>query len=126
MTYARLLSVLIAVLLLAFTVPVSAAEDLCIHPRDGCEVDSNCCSDVCGDGRCECADSGGPCEIDIDCCTGVCATGVCAEVAPATPTPASVGAPALGSPASPAFAVTALALLLAGAALLSRRVLRDS
>jgi hypothetical protein len=37
-----------------------------------------------------------------------------------------VGAPVLGSPTSPAFAVTALALLLAGAALLSRRVLRDS
>jgi len=124
MTYARLLSVLIAVLLLAFTVPASAA-DLCGHPYQGCEIDDDCCSQSCGDGFCLCADSGGPCEIDDDCCTGVCASGACAEVAPA-PTPAGVGAPALGSPSSPAFILTALALIFAGAALLSRRVLRDS
>ena len=129
MTYARLLSALIAVVLFAFTVPASAT-DLCGHPGDGCEGDAECCSDVCGDGRCDCADNGGPCEIDDDCCTGVCTSGACAEVAPATPTPtptpAGVGAPALGSPTSPTFVLTALALISAGAALLSRRVLRDS
>jgi hypothetical protein len=124
MMYARLLSVLTAVLLFAFTAPASAADE-CGHPGDGCEIDSDCCSDFCDDTECGCADSGDPCEIDDDCCTGVCATGACADLAP-TPTPASVEAPALGSPASPAFALTALALLLAGAALLSRRVLRDS
>jgi hypothetical protein len=120
MTYARLLSVLTAVLLLAFTVPASV-QGQCGHPGDSCGSDDECCSDFCDDDECACADTGDPCEITEDCCSGVCATGVCADLAP---TPASVGAPALGSPASPAFALTALALLFAGVALLSRRAWR--
>ena len=62
--------------------PADAAEvvlrTLCRGTGEVCKRDTQCCSERCRHGRCDCRDRG-DCTVDRACCSGRCVRGRCAR-----------------------------------------------